>query len=62
MSFNNFLTDYYASKIDFRYNAKTKTYAVVRFNGDPEMVLYKDGVARKTTNEEIQRQLAELVE
>lgn len=61
MSFNNFLADYYANKVDFRYNARTKTYGVVRFNADPELVLCKDGVARRVPQEEVQRQLAELL-
>ena len=49
-----------ATQIDFRYNRKTKTYAVVRLNSDPRMVLYKDGRARVTGQEEIERQLSEL--
>jgi hypothetical protein len=46
----------WATKIDFKYNRKDKSYSVVRFNADPSMVLYKDGRVRVTTDEEIQRQ------
>jgi hypothetical protein len=46
----------WATQIDFRYNRKDKSYAVVRFNADPSMVLYKDGRVRVTTDEEIQKQ------
>jgi hypothetical protein len=56
----DYLTAFYATKIDFRYNRKTKTYSVVRLNADPTMVLYKDGCCRKTTDAEINRQLAQL--
>ena len=56
----DYITEFYATQIDFRYNRKTKTYGVVRLNADPTMVLYKDGRCRKTTNEEIVRQLKEL--
>ena len=60
MDMNDFYAEYYATQIDFRYNRKTKTYGVVRFNADPTMVLYKDGRVRKTTEQEIIRQLKEL--
>ena len=60
MDLNDFYTEFYASQIDFRLNRKTKTYGVVRLNSDPSMVLYKDGRCRKTTQEEIIRQLKEL--
>ena len=60
MDMNDFYAEYYATQIDFRYNRKTKTYSVVRFNADPDMVLYKDGRVRKTTEQEIIRQLKEL--
>ena len=62
MNMNDFYTEFYATQIDFRYNRKTKTYSVVRFNADPTMVLYKDGRCRKTTDQEIQRQLKELTQ
>ena len=55
MSLNDFYTEFYATQIDFRYNRKTGTYSVVRFNADPTMILYKDGVTRKTTDQEIDR-------
>jgi hypothetical protein len=61
MEFNKVLQKLYSETIDFRYSQKTKSYSVVRLNADPSMVLYKDGVARKTTEEEIQRQLAKLL-
>jgi hypothetical protein len=61
MSLNDFYKEYYATQIDFRFNRKTKTYSVVRFNADPTMILYKDGVTRKTTDQEIDRQLRELL-
>jgi len=61
MSLNDFYTEFYATQIDFRFNRKTKTYTVVRFNADPTMILYKDGVTRKTTEQEIDRQLRELL-
>jgi hypothetical protein len=61
MSLNDFYKEFYATQIDFRYNRKTGTYGVVRFNADPTMILYKDGVARKTTDQEIDRQLRELL-
>jgi hypothetical protein len=61
MNMNDFYTEFYATQIDFRYNRKTGGYSVVRFNADPTMVLYKDGVTRKTTEEEIVRQLKELL-
>jgi hypothetical protein len=61
MNMNDFYTEFYATQIDFRYNRKTGTYSVVRLNADPSMVLYKDGVTRKTTGQEIDRQLRELL-
>jgi hypothetical protein len=61
MSLNDFYKEFYATQIDFRYNRKTETYSVVRFNADPTMILYKDGVTRKTTDQEIDRQLRELL-
>jgi hypothetical protein len=61
MEFDKVLQKLYSEKIDFRYNSKSKSYSVVRLNADPSMVLYKDGVARKTTEEEIRRQLAKLL-
>jgi len=60
MDMKDFYTEFYATQIDFRYNRKTKTYSVVRFNADSTMVLYKDGRVRKTTDQEIARQLKEL--
>lgn len=61
MNFDQILQKMHAEQIDFRYNRKSKTYSIVRLNDDPSMVLYKDGVARKTTEEEIQRQLTKLL-
>lgn len=61
MSFEDVLQKMYAQKIDFRYNTKTKTYSVIRSDADPSLVLYKDGVFKKTTEEEIQQQLAKLL-
>ena len=55
----DFLTEFHATQIDFRYNRKTKTYSVLRLNADPTMILYKDGVTRKTTEQEIDRQRRE---
>lgn len=57
----DYLTEFYATQIDFRFNRKTKTYSVLRPNHDPSMVLYKDGISRKTTEEEILRQFKELL-
>ena len=59
MNMNDFLTEFYATQIDFRYNRKTKTYSVLRLNADPTMIMYKDGVTRKTTEQEIDRQRRE---
>ena len=56
----SYLTEFYATQIDFRYNNKTKNHGVVRLNSDPTYVLYKDGRCRKTTEKEIIRQLEEL--
>jgi hypothetical protein len=61
MSLNDILTQFHATQIDFRFNRKTKTYSVLRLNDDPTLVLYKDGRARKTTQEEISRQLEQLM-
>lgn len=58
---HDYLTGFYATRIDFRFNRRTKTYGILRLNHDPSMILYKDGVSRKTTEEEINRQLIELV-
>ena len=58
----DYLTEFFATQIDFRFNRKTKTYSILRLNHDPSMILYKDGVSRKTTEEEIQRQFKELIE
>ena len=60
MDTNKFYEDYYATQIDFRYNRKTKTYGVLRLNADPTYVLFKDGVTRKTTQQEIDSQLKQL--
>ena len=60
MNSNDFYTEFYAGQIDFRLDRKTKNYGVVRLNSDPSMVLYKDGRCRKTTQEEVIRQLKEL--
>jgi len=46
----------WSTQIDFRYNRKDKSYAVVRLNADPSMVLYKDGRSRVTSEEEINKQ------
>jgi len=51
---------FFSQQIDFRYNRRTKTYSVLRLNADPSRVLYKDGVARPTTEDEIDRQLKQL--
>lgn len=58
----DYLTEFFSTQIDFRYNRKTKTYSVLRLNHDPSMILYKDGVSRKTTEEELIRQLKKLYE
>ena len=58
----DYLNEFYATQIDFRFNRKTKAYSVLRLNHDPTMILYKDGVSRKTTEEELIRQLKELYE
>ena len=49
-----------STMIDFRYNHKTGNYSVLRLNANPNMVFYKDGIARLTSYEEIERQLAAL--
>lgn len=58
---HDYLTGFYATQIDFRFNPRTKTYGILRLNHDPSMILYKDGISRKTTEEEINRQLTELM-
>jgi hypothetical protein len=62
MDMNSIYEEFYATQIDFRYNRKTRSYSVVRLNADPTMVLYKDGRVRKTTDQEIDRQLKELTD
>ena len=57
----DYLTEFFSTRIDFRYNRKTKTYSVLRLNHDPSMILYRDGVSRKTTEEELERQFKELM-
>ena len=56
----DYLEQYFAGQIDFRYNSKSKTYSVVRLNSDPTKVLYKDGRVRTTAETKIERQLNEL--
>ena len=50
----------WSTMIDFRRKRGEIDWSVVRLGSDPSMVLYKDGVCRKTTQEEIIRQLAQM--
>lgn len=56
----DYLTQFFATQIDFRYDKKTNTYRALHLNADPTYVLYKDGRSRPTTPAEIAKQLEEL--
>jgi hypothetical protein len=61
MKFGDIIDQVYATRIDFKYNQKTGSYSIIRSNNDPSKVLYKDGVFRVTSLEEIKKQLANLL-
>ena len=63
MSYSNLELDLnriYSTMIDFRYNHNTGNYSVLRLNANHNMVFYKDGIARVTSDAEIERQLTAL--
>ena len=61
MKFSDIIDQVYSTRIDFKYNRKTGDYSITRSNNDPSKVLYKDGLFRTTSEEEIKKQLANLL-
>jgi hypothetical protein len=61
MKLGDIMDRVFATKIDFKYNRKTDSYSITRSNDDPSKVLYKDGVFRETSEQEIKKQLANLL-
>ena len=54
----NYLEQFFAKQIDFKYDKKSDSYLIQRLNADLSYVLYKDGRYRPTTEKEIKQQLA----
>jgi len=51
------INNFHSAKIECRYDPASNTYGVVRLDSDPSMVLYQNGSFKKTTEEEISKQL-----